>query len=345
MNQVYKEKNIRQTTRETYQMITVFKVLCAFLVVYIHTFCGQSLFGNMFLVCFTRQAVPFFFVVSGFLLGERINYCGFDWNYIKKYIFNLLLVYGIWGLLWLPNIISVYGKKNAGESILYTVLTVFRRLLFTGNGVYWYLLILVESVIIIAFLVSKKKENILLWIAFPLLILGIIYEYQINVPGGELNLINKIFYYLFGSNDNVIMKGLPYCGLGFVISKRKEMLYCKSPLFLWILYFAECMVGMVIYYSLCPYDVGVMVPFQAITMLVIAIQYREEIVDVKYDKRLRNLSSVLYLSHTVFLLFFPTSIIVNWGIAYIATVGCSILLWCILEKTKIKCLMRIFLMK
>ena len=69
-------------------MITLFKVLCAFLVVYIHTYCGKSLFGNMFFVCFTRQAVPFFFIVSGFLLGERVNRYGFDWSYIKKYVIN-----------------------------------------------------------------------------------------------------------------------------------------------------------------------------------------------------------------------------------------------------------------
>lgn len=326
-------------------MITLFKVLCAFLVVYIHTYCGKSLFGNMFFVCFTRQAVLFFFIVSGFLLGERVNRYGFDWSYIKKYVINLLIVYGIWSIIWLPNTLDTYLQKYREANTFYTVFTIFRRLVFTGNGVYWYLLVLSEAVIVIAFFVSKKKENILSWIAFPLLILGIIYEYQNNVPGGELNQFNKICYFLFGSNDNIAMKGLPYCSIGFLLSNKRKILdkigFCCL---VWI-YIIVSIVSMGIYCYIYPYDVAFGAPLQAIVLFLIAIRYRKRIVNQEYDIRFRNFSSVLYLSHTLFILMLPKCVIVKWELAYLIVIGCSTLLWFILEKNENKFLKMLFLMK
>lgn len=342
-----KKRLLNQDSKCNYQMITLIKVMCAFLVVYIHTYCGKSTFGNMFFVCFTRQAVPFFFIVSGFLLGERVNRCGFDWNYIKKYTINLLIVYCIWSIIWLPKILYTYFQKYTEANIFYLVFAIFRRLVLTGDGVYWYLLVLSEAVIIIAFFVSKKKEYILSWSVFPLLILGIIYEYQNNVPEGELNQLNKICYFLFGSNDNIAMKGLPYCSIGFLLSdkRRRKILDKIVPCcFVWI-YIIVSIVSMGIYLYICPYDVAFGAPLQAILLFLIAISYRVRIVNQKFDIRFRNFSSVLYLSHTLFIFLLPKCVVVRWGLAYLIVICCSTLLWLILEKNGNKFLKMIFLMK
>ena len=343
MNKMYIQINESHEKRQRYQMLTVFKVICALCVVYIHAYCGKSFFGNMFYTCFARQAVPFFFVTSGFLLGEKIQSDGFNRDYIIKYIRNILVVYGVWSALCLPHIISIYIEKNAGKSIIYTLFTIVRRLLFTGNSVYWYLLVLGESVLIIAVLFTYKKHTIFYWIVIPFILLGVVYEYQKNVIG-ILGPINKIIYYIFGSNDNVIMRGLPYCSLGFIISRNKEKCSFKSPKIFWLAYGGECIISMVLYYMVCPYDVGIMAPFQAVTLLLISLQYRDRVMNLIVEEKLRNISSVIYLVHIVFISFFPQFIIVKWGACYLLTIVCSLVLWFALEKTHNKFLKKIFLM-
>ena len=76
----------------------VFKLLCAVLIVCIHTAPLESLStrANSLLVnCFCRVAVPFFFVSSGFLVFKKVQIgqnFGFSpiWKYVKKTVWLYL---------------------------------------------------------------------------------------------------------------------------------------------------------------------------------------------------------------------------------------------------------------
>lgn len=100
-----------------YNGIDFFKLICAFLIVFLHTYCYDwGKFGIAIKNGITNTGVPFFFIVSGFFFcnglkkqnseNERKKYF---WSYEKK----LIIMYVIWSVVTLP--ISIYNLYMAKE--------------------------------------------------------------------------------------------------------------------------------------------------------------------------------------------------------------------------------------
>lgn len=116
-------------TRETSSKISNLSVLCALLVVLIHVGfpsdeIGFGWFCDRFLVeGFSRVAVPFFFVVSGFFLSRHFDEPGWYSRELRKRLSSLLVPYVVWLLIGTALVFPVMALADhmAHRPLGYTV--------------------------------------------------------------------------------------------------------------------------------------------------------------------------------------------------------------------------------
>ncbi|MDO5392125.1 MAG: acyltransferase, partial [Eubacteriales bacterium] len=276
----------------------VFKLYCALLVVMIH--CSEVYEGHpvaMGIVqCLSSQAVPFFMVVSGFFIGNKLflnNNTSSIWKSVKSW----LLLYFAWAVLWLPYLSITYIDKYPDASTGYVALMLVRRILFAGQGVYWYLLVLAETAIILSIFIKFKKLTWFYVIGALGLILGLLFDANVTTLG--LGKLNSIVYTIFSWSNNVFMKGIPYVAIGLLFSKYYGKIKIKNWLLIAI-YFTVT-IGMIFLYCigmnrwLCFYLI------QAVCLFMIAIQFTHERFRQSTVVMCRNLSTAIYFLHTIFI--------------------------------------------
>lgn len=165
-----------------YNAVDLTKFICAILVVSIHVMpFGPSdnpisSFGNFFFYnCYSRMAVPIFFVASGFFLYKKTSLKDFSLNPTKAYIIKIFKLYVIWTIIYFPREINSIVKDEKG--IAHGVLIFIRTFIFEGSFYHlWYLPALIFSVALISFLLSKRIK--LIWI---LIIAGLLYALELLV--------------------------------------------------------------------------------------------------------------------------------------------------------------------
>ena len=123
--------------KQYFPLVDYAKFFCALLVVLIH--CLEISEGHpvaTFIVqCFSSQAVPFFMIVSGFFVADKIDNKVKMKEIAKLCIKNWLSIYLAWAVLWLPYYIQFYSSKYPNASIVYICVMILRRFLFAGQGV------------------------------------------------------------------------------------------------------------------------------------------------------------------------------------------------------------------
>ena len=91
--------------KNEYRALDFLKFAAAFLVVAIHIPPFEEaapVFSHEFQQVICRMAVPFFFVCTGYFMGEKIA----DKGRVKKYLFHIIKMYVWWSLLYLIPIID-----------------------------------------------------------------------------------------------------------------------------------------------------------------------------------------------------------------------------------------------
>ncbi len=325
--------------KRRYPLIDIIKVFCSGLVVLIHLsqIKEGTLISNIMDACFTRQAVPFFFIASGFFFGRKVyssdNCVRASVNQAKK----IFMLYIVWQILWIPFIMSTYISKYEGESIIYVGFILFRRLFIAGQGSYWYLLVLAETILVSGLCIKFHKEKFLYLIAAGGIFLGLLYDAEI--AHGIIGIINNLFYIIFGWSNNLIMKGIPYVSLGILLSQKNVTLSKKMLSGAYILI---SIISVMFFFAANNGRMVLLYPIQAILLFLISIQATKLKIDSKTCCKLRNLSSTIYLVHMVYVegvvsVFWPIDAprLFRWSV----TMLFSVLTYIIIEKLKIKPLM------
>ena len=149
-------------TSNTYKMIDVFKLICAMLVLLLHCIETSDFTANSIKFIFTRLAVPYFFIVSGFFLYKGLENCYDKKMYFRKYLKNIIKLFVIWALIiYAPFVIYSYIKANSGRGVLYITLVLIRRIFIIGPGHFWYLLALGISASVIFWFNYNNKDKLL----------------------------------------------------------------------------------------------------------------------------------------------------------------------------------------
>ena len=97
--------------KKEYRALDFSKFVAAFLVAAIHIPPFEEIapvFSHEFQQVICRMAVPFFFVCTGYFIGEKIT----DKDRVKKYLFHIIKMYVWWSLLYLIPIIDQIGRAH-----------------------------------------------------------------------------------------------------------------------------------------------------------------------------------------------------------------------------------------
>jgi hypothetical protein len=158
-------------SKQNYNSIDLFKLFFAFAVVSIHTrplvYCSVDWITRLNEIIVTL-AVPFFYIVSGFLLGKKIS-SGNEYNSepIKKLLFRFLKLYCAWTFVYLPLSIIHYFRE--GTSLLSAIKLFIVGFVFVGEQynawILWYLLSAVYALIVIIIINRTRITHKKLWVS------------------------------------------------------------------------------------------------------------------------------------------------------------------------------------
>lgn len=165
-----------------------------------------------------RLSVPFFFVVSGFLLGLKIINNPNAISIIKKYIRKLMVPYLFWLAIGFP--LEFYSKYNGG--VFSTLKVLAKEFLFYPWGALWYILALIVSVILLSFFCRSQKYNLVLKIGSILYIFALLSNSYFFIAEKNSHLKNVIEFYTkhFISSRNGIFVGLLLVSIGIIIAQK-----------------------------------------------------------------------------------------------------------------------------
>lgn len=326
-----------------YNLLDLVRVYCACLVIFIH----MGLPASASLVpCLAGQSVPFFFLVSGFFFEKRASKATNVLSFALKYAGTILLIYAVWALFWTPYIVKEAIAAHGDRSALYVILVVFRRIWLAGVAPYWYLLVLAEAVLLLAFMMRFNAYR--LGLVFCVLGLVLRFVYSMQPSGGIGAVICKVFYTVFSWNCNVVMTGFPLMFLGYTFSRNGKLLRHMRRTVIGILYLISVLAAFLVYgFSYSHYGI----PFWLIESILLFLFC---ILPAEYEARLpaplcraaRNLSSVIYLTHTALLsLFGYVFHIWDTAIRFVLCVAVSILLTYFIKKLNWSPLSKLMMVK
>ena len=130
---------------------------------------------------FTRIAVPFFFLSSGFLLSERGI---IPPQRLKKTLIKLIKLYLFWTLLYSPLIVLQLINTPSTQHWL---ITLNRNLFFEGSFIHlWYFVASIIGLIIVTTLQRFLKSHLIFTLLILLFILGVLgdsyYGLSMTIP-------------------------------------------------------------------------------------------------------------------------------------------------------------------
>lgn len=297
--------------RKNYYALDIAKFISALLVICIHT--GPLLDvdqnANFIVVqIIARIAVPFFFIVSGFLFFQKIDFRR-EWNdyeniaKLKHYVGRLFKIYVIWSILYLP---FNYWILHTGDGLTWMAFaTYIRDFFFTGSFYHlWFLPALMFAVCAVYFMISTlsmRKTLIITMILYVIGMFGNVYPKLLDTLP-VIHLMWKSYASIFVTTRNGLFFGMVFIALGAYFAKKT--MYLKRPFLViglilsFILLLVECFTirkhGFMsdlasMYFMLMP-----CVSFLFLLLLRIPLSSH------KIYKTLRKLSLLIYVSHIMF---------------------------------------------
>ncbi len=290
-------------TKKNYPVLDFARLFCAFLVVVLHAFEVPSA-GSVWeflCACFFEQAVPFFFVVSGFFFARKMQACACRLREVWLYVRGRLLLYAAWTVLWMPYLLHIYLNKYPDASAAYLAALLIRRIVLAGSGVYWYVLVMAEAAAVIGILMHLKLEKLLYALALAGLALRYCYDLQFQLP--VVTQVNGLFYYVFSWSNNVVMSGLPFMTVGVLFAQRLHKTAVPGGVLI-AGYAVSSALHVLLYFSFGAANgnlsCSLLFPVQTVCLFWFGLQTP---VSVKPQTALaaREISAVVYFMHTVFI--------------------------------------------
>lgn len=216
------------------QSIDIAKFICASLIILLHTkgFVDISEGVNYYFnALFSRLAVPFFFLCSGYFFAAKAYRPGIDLADVrKKYLTRLLYPYLFWNLINAVYYVPFLIKHNG---IVKGSLIYLQSLMFYAPGALWFVMAIMVAVAIIS-LVPAQRLRQLIPVALVLFVIGAFgnsyYGLLAKLPG-VMHLYDQYFR-IFLSTRNGLLFALPFVAIGAYFSWKPQN--C-SRAWLWVL--------------------------------------------------------------------------------------------------------------
>lgn len=149
--------------------IDLFKFIMSFAVIAIHA--PEYLWPNnrvypMLIDWLIRLAVPFYFIVSGFLVQR--NLAGLSEKdktmRLRSRALKLLRLWGVWLLIYLP--LAIYARAHSNQTVYENIIEYLCDVIFTGQSTYAQPLWFIYSMSVISFIWSYSFKKISLMCIF-----------------------------------------------------------------------------------------------------------------------------------------------------------------------------------
>ena len=245
-------------------------------------------------------AVPFFFVASGFLLGNKLNSTDREGQlvYLKKWIYRIGRLYLLWTLIYLPY--AIYGFSIEDIGFIKSLAIYIRNILLVGENFWswplWYLLAMFVAGCIIYLLLRCKVKRTCWYILAVLFAVSGVFIDELRANDWEgINL----YYSIFKTTRNGFFIGFPYIALGVFISSHSVRLHQIGLFVLLMIGFAA---------QLFDIPLSNFVTIYALFVFILGINLPTRTDDLYMNMRLS--SSIIYFTHMLWvgllLLLFPT---------------------------------------
>ena len=213
--------------------IDLFKFIAAIIVVMIHTFSATVEISLSEPVSRTyqlivEQAVPFFFLASGYLLARKLTFpfqSDEDLDAIRRYRNRLARLYAKWMLLYTP--LAIWYYASTGTPPLRALLRYVRGFFLTAEQynaeALWYLLSSVYALTFIRFLLKKKTDfRIILFLTLAVTTVSSQVFVLMNTdipPESPLQTVLTVISYTLG--NAIVCNGFVYVAAGMFLAVRK----------------------------------------------------------------------------------------------------------------------------
>lgn len=283
--------------KKVYYSLDYFKLLCAILIAFLHSFCRDFSIGFWVIRLFSVLGVPFFFIVSGFFLTKGLMTHKNTTEYFKKYFKRLLILYLSWTVITLPIEWMLINLSHGDFSLLVKIVYLFRVIFISGSlGIYWYLVSLLYGCVIVYVFVKKKwNPKFLYSFSILFLVFGIIYDsHQFDDF-----ILFRLVHIIVGSERNVLMVGIFYIAVGYYFAQHERKLHFRLGFLLsCFLFFMVLRILEFTYTPLNSMQVPLSVLLFAIALSVDMSKYK------KHSVMARKLSTAIYLEQFPFILLF-----------------------------------------
>ncbi len=310
--------------------IDLFKFIMAFFVVAIHSKLSLSVYDGKALDFIFSLAVPYFFMVSGYLLFRKLDLSNFKFSQCKDriilYLKKIVKMYIIWTAIYFP--LTVYGEISYGTSLFKAVVKFIRNFLFVGENFYswqlWYLLGLCLAVLIIYMLLRLKicyKHIFVLSVC--VFMSGIVLD-VLNT--GDIKAI-ALYYDLFVTTRNGIFYGFFYVSVGMYMSQKSFKLNVFDAVFVLVSIIGAFVLS----------NSEVLRIFTALlAFIVFKISLNLKIYHLRFGDVFRDMSVKIYLIHMYFIALYRVFYSANEDVfnyigCFVFALLCSIILSVIIE--------------
>ena len=202
--------------------IDFFRLVCALLVVSIHTrpFEDQNDFwGFVFVQVLPRIAVPFFFCVSGYFYIKNLE-AG------KKCVFStfikVLKTYLVWSIIYLVIDITENLLRHSFSFVPYFKDFLLRFFFYGSYYHFWYFIALLFSILIVGLFYKLRAQKVLILLSVVLYIVGLLGE-SYYALGNQVPVFSRfINSSIFTDIRRIVLMGLPFFASGYFVNKLQN---------------------------------------------------------------------------------------------------------------------------
>lgn len=220
--------------KKEYAAVDIFKMICAILVMLIHTKPFEDIFWvDAAVGMITRFAVPFFFTVSGYFLFKKVSQNPEKkWSIVGKYILRLLRFYIIWFII--IRIADILVGRWSLQSFSYYL----KQFFFTTDGSpLWFVAALMWAVILYSVLMIVLKPKSIFALGIIFLMIGYCFSTLLRLTGNWPVVKSLQPIVSFIGVQGSLFFAFPYVALGALMTQKPQRTMVKRDILGIVIFF------------------------------------------------------------------------------------------------------------
>ena len=204
-----------EENNKRYDSINIMRVICAFLVISLHTSIFASInlgLNSIVAKGISRIAVPFFFISTGYFMVKNITKGG----YVKGFVKKIGLIYLLISVVDIILIMPYVSMRLSGD-----ILDKMKYIFIGGiTESLWYIPAIIFAVVLVSIFVKKNWIKPLIVLSILLYIIGLLGDSYFGlIKNTPLEVVINFYNNIFINTRNGITFSVPFVALGVLIAK------------------------------------------------------------------------------------------------------------------------------